>query len=286
MRTLTLALLAAGTVAVSDATACRLTAAYDDYPDAWRGRRPIGVIAWSDGCPITGPVEVRDMYLATLAPDLGPRVGYKAGLTTAAAQARFGASGPLLGLLFANMILPDGAEVPASFGARPVWEADLLFVVKDDGINAAATREEALAHLRALRPFIELPDLAYAPDVKMSARDLQIVNVAARLGVAGAEVPLAATPETVGALAAMRVIAADEAGATLAEGRGADVLGHPLDAVLWVRDAAAKEGRRLKAGDLISIGAFTPLTPPRPGQTVRVRYEGLPGDPSVSVGFR
>jgi 2-keto-4-pentenoate hydratase len=47
----------------------------------------------------------------------------------------------------------------------------------------------------------------------------------------------------------------------------------------------AKNGRKFSAGDLISIGSFTPLTPPKPGQVVTVRYEGLPGTPKVSVKF-
>jgi 2-keto-4-pentenoate hydratase len=43
-------------------------------------------------------------------------------------------------VLLERMILPDGAKVPAAFGARGVWEADMLFVVKDEG----STRPERL----------------------------------------------------------------------------------------------------------------------------------------------
>ena len=45
------------------------------------------------------------------------------------------------------MLLQDGATVPASFGARPLYEADLLLVVKDEGINSATTAEEASSRL-------------------------------------------------------------------------------------------------------------------------------------------
>jgi 2-keto-4-pentenoate hydratase len=48
----------------------------------------------------------------------------------------------------------------------------------------------------------------------------------------------------------------------------------------------AKEGKALKKGDLISVGSFSKLLPPKPGMSVRVVYDGLPGNPSVSVNFR
>jgi 2-keto-4-pentenoate hydratase len=43
---------------------------------------------------------------------------------------------------------------------------------------------------------------------------------------------------------------------------------------------------KLKPGDLLSLGSFTAPMVPRAGQTVTVRYEGLPGNPEVSVRFR
>lgn len=266
---------------------------------AWLDRKPY------EGCdpvPASGTKDERDRallcsvltacdaeptrsnFIRGIRPSLGKPIGYKAGLTSQTAQTRFGASQPLLGILFDSMILADGAVVDVGYAARPVWEADLLLVVGGEGINEAQSREDVLAHLRGFRPFIELPDLLYTPETKISASMLEFINVGARLGVAGAERPLPADALT--SLAGMRVRAFDGSGALLAEGKGSDALGHPLDVVLWVRDAVRREGGRLKPGDIISVGAFTPLTPPKPGQTVRVRYEGLAGDPEVSVRFR
>ncbi|HYE42085.1 MAG TPA: hypothetical protein VEA15_01725 [Caulobacteraceae bacterium] len=209
--------------------------------------------------------------------------GYKAGLTTAAAQARFGTDRPLLGVLFFDMLLESGASVP---GERPGtrWEADFLLVVGDARINAARTREQALAGLRGYRPFIEIPVLPSAEGRALAAADLAAVNVGAWRGVFGDERPLSANALT--SLADMRVRAFDGSGALLAEGKGSDALGHPLDVVLWVKDQVLAQGGRLRPGDIISVGAFTPLTPPKAGQTIRVRYEGLPDDPEVSVRFR
>ena len=213
-------------------------------------------------------------------------MGYKAGLTAKAVQERFKADGPVSGTLLEAMILPDGATVPAAYGARPVWEADMLLVVKDAGINAATTPEAALRHISGMRAFVELPDLALAPTETLDGTQLLAINVAARLGVAGPEVPLQADADTVGLLASARIVATDASGATLAESTGAATLGNPLNAVIWLVQDLAKAGRTLKAGDLISVHSFTPLTPPKPGQDVTVQYEGLPGTPRVTVRFQ
>lgn len=211
-------------------------------------------------------------------------IGYKAGLTSKAAQQRFGADGPVLGLLFDGMIADDGATIEFDPAQRPVWEADLLLVVGDAAINSATTREQALAALRGYQPFIEVPSLGPDTGRPPDVESLKSINVGAWRGAAGAERSLPADALT--SLAAMRVVALAADGSVLAEGKGSDVLGHPLDVVLWVRDQVKAEGGELKPGDVISVGSFTPLTPPVSGQAVRVRYEGLDGDPEVSVSFR
>ena len=52
---------------------------------------------------------------------------------------------------------------------------------------------------------------------------------------------------------------------------------------MWLVADLAKSGRTLAAGDLVSVGSFTPL---KPGPAVTVRREGLPGTPKVSLTFQ
>jgi 2-keto-4-pentenoate hydratase len=173
-----------------------------------------------------------------------------------------------------------------NFGGRVVWEADMLLVVKDSGINAAKTPEDALKHISAMRPFIELPDLALDPKEKLDGVQLTAINVAARLGVVGPEVALEPSADTVRHLAEMKIIATDGSGASLAENTGAATLGNPLNVVVWLIEDLKKGGHELKAGDLISVGSFSPLVPLKAGQTVTVRYEGLAHPAAVQVTFQ
>jgi 2-keto-4-pentenoate hydratase len=213
-------------------------------------------------------------------------VGYKAGLTSRAAQERFGVASPVRGVLLEKMLLKDGADVPADFGSRPMYEADLLVVVRDPAIHQAKTHLDVLRALSLVAPVIELPDLLVAEGEKLSAPLIASLNVGARLGVVGKGVPAQATPEFAAALAGMRVVVTDGKGQEVASAKGSAILDHPLNAVLWLVQDLARSGVKLKAGDVLSLGSFTAPQRPRPGLAVTVRYLGLPGDPAVSVRFR
>jgi len=213
-------------------------------------------------------------------------VGYKAGLTNAKIQAQFGVSSPVRGVLLEKMLLKNGDAVPADFGARPMFEPDLLVVVKDPAIHKAKTHLEVLRSLSLVIPFIELPDLVVAEGERLSAPLIVSLNVGARLGVVGKGIPVEPTERFAAALAAMRVVVIDQGGKELASGKGTAILDHPLNAVQWLAQDLEKSRIKLKSGDLLSLGSFTAPMTPKAGTTVTVRYEGLPGNPAVSVRLK
>ena len=225
---------------------------------------------------------VQTRYTALISNGLGDVVGYKAGLTNPAVQKRFGYDKPIRGTLFAKMILPGPARVPAAFGSRPVYEADMVAVVGDAAkAMTAKSPLEALQALKEIRPFIELPDLMFDPQVKPDGPNLMAINVGARLGVLGDPVILPATAESVEKLAAVKIEVVDQTGAVVGGGKGADVLNNPLNVVLWIVESLKAEGKTLKNGDLLSLGSFSALLPPKVGSTVTVRYTGLASVPAV-----
>ena len=120
----------------------------------------------------------------------------------------------------------------------------------------------------------------------MSAPLLVFLNAGARLGVVGKALPVAPTAQFADALAAMQVVTVDGSGKELARAEGRALLGHPLNVVMWLAQDLRKSGIRLKPGDVLSLGSFSPPMRPKPGLAVTVRYLGLPGEPTVSVRFR
>ena len=125
-----------------------------------------------------------------LAKRYGAVVGYKAGLTNPAVQKRFNYDRPVWGVLYQGMLLANGATVEAGFGARPLYEADLLVRVKSEAINQAKTPAEVLDAIDQLIPFIELPDLVVQAPPKLNGPAVNAINVGARMGVMGAPIAL------------------------------------------------------------------------------------------------
>lgn len=232
----------------------------------------------------------RAKVTALLEKRMGRVIGYKAGLTNPAVQKRFNYDKPVWGKLFQGMVLADGATVEAAFGARPLYEADMLVRVKDASINRALTPMDVLLAIDQIIPFIELPDLVVQAPPQLNGPAVSAINVGARLGVAGKPIPVPAVRADryamLEALANMQVVLADGNGAELGKGKGSDILEHPLNAVVWLAGALEREGLALKPGDLISLGSFSPLLPPKPGLKATVTYQGLPGAQPVSVQFK
>jgi 2-keto-4-pentenoate hydratase len=253
--------------------------------EAWLAKRPApgfgAVMTMAEGA------KVQERYTALIGKDLGRVVGYKAALTNPAVQKRFNHDKPVRGTLYEKMILQTGARVAAAYGTRPVFEGDMVAVVGDAAkLMAAKTPLDALGALKEIRPFIELPDLVFDPQVKLDGPHLLGINAGARLGILGGPIVLPPSPESVAKLAAMKVELLDQAGAVLGGGKGSDVLDNPLNAVLWIAESLRAEGKSLKDGDLLSLGSFSALIPPRPGMTVTARYTGLAGEPvEVQVTF-
>lgn len=227
----------------------------------------------------------RAKFNASLQAAMGRPVGYKAGLTNPAVQKRFQATEPVWGVLYAPMLLPEGSIVDPAFGARPLFEADLLVRVSSASVNQARTPEEVLAAIDQVIPFIELPDLMVDTPAKINGSVLAALNVGARYGVVGRPVPVQRTAQFLAALRDTPVTIHGN-GVELDRGKGGDVLEHPLNAVVWLAQALRAEGRSMRVGDVISLGSFSKLMPPKPGMAVEVRYPGLPGEPSVRMQFR
>ncbi len=232
----------------------------------------------------------RAKFNALLEKSMGTPVGYKAGLTNPAVQKRFNYDKPVWGKLYPGMVLADGAVVDAAFGARPLFEADMLVRVRSASINQAKTPMDVLQAIDQVIPFIELPDLMVQAPPKLNGPAINAINVGARLGVAGKPIAVPATrAERYAMLDGLRdmvVVLSDDAGAELGKGKGSDILDHPLNAVVWLAQALAQEGLAMQPGQLISLGSFSPLLPPKAGLKVRVTYSGLAGAQPVSVQFK
>ncbi len=285
-KTLFALLMGMGLIAGAQAT-CLTQAQVQTMADDYFAKKPTpNFAAQSD----KDAACTRARFNKLLAAHYGKVVGYKAGLTNPATQKRFNTNQPTWGVLYDGMIQPNGFSTVPNFGARPLFEADMLVRVKDAGINNARTPEEVMQHIDQVIPFIELPDLVVEAPPKLNGAAINAINVGARLGVAGTPIPVPTDRMDrfvmLAQLANMDIKVTDQTGKQIGAGKGSDILEHPLNAVAWLAQALHKEHRAMKPGDLISLGSFSALMPPKSGLAVTVNYEGLAGAQPVTVNFK
>jgi 2-keto-4-pentenoate hydratase len=283
--TVALTLLCA-VLALPAQAACLSDAAVSSMAEAYNARRPAVNPEGLDAAD--GECSRAKLHRLTEG-RLGLPVGYKTGLTNPAVQKRFNHDAPVWGALYGPMLLANGSSVEPAFGARPLFESDLLVRVSDVAINQAKSAHEVLAAIDQIIPFIELPDLVVQDPSKLNGPAIAAINVGARLGVTGTPIAVPATrAERYQLLAALRdmVVIVKGDGVEIDRGKGSDVLEQPLNAVVWLAKELPRDGRSLKKGDLVSLGSFSRLMPPRPGLAVEVVYLGLPGSPTVGMRFK
>ncbi len=219
------------------------------------------------------------IFRSVLEAELGAPVGVKVGFTSKAVQDRFGLKSPVAGALFAPMLLPDGARLSLAGSRTPFYEADLVVTVRDASIMQARTREEVVAALRDVRPFIELPDLALQKGVAPSGPLMASYGATPWRGVLGRGIAISDLSDPVADLGALSVELRVD-GEPVDTGKGDMLLGHPLDVVLWL---VRQGGYDLHAGSVISLGSLGQLHPAASGHRVRADYRI--GNREMSVGL-
>jgi 2-keto-4-pentenoate hydratase len=229
-------------------------------------KQPLPVL--EKGFSMEEALKAQANFVKALQPKLGEVAGYKVGLITPEGQKRMAATGPVHGTLLKKMLHYDNFETATNFGVRPAMELDLGVIVKDEGINAAKSVEEVVAHLSYLTCFIELVDTITATNQAMDGALLTALNVGARAGVIGDRVKMSA--EVAKALPQMRMWMTDETGKVLADVPKLNL--QPLDNLPWLIADLKKAGTPLKAGDFISLGSPAAMQPVVAGKTIQLHY--------------
>ena len=226
--------------------------------------------------------RIAQAELTALMTDSSQRAGYKVGLTDSKAQEMFAVAQPLVGVLFKEMLLEDGATVALDSATSLLVELDLLARVKSAEINRADTIEDVARHIDAIIPFIELPDAMIRLDGDNAAALLLAGNVGARWGVAGALISVANVREAVEYLPLMTFQLETDTGEVLRQGQGNRILGHPLNSVLFLLEELALRKETLEQGEIISLGAIGGPVKAERGRRYTAKYSGY-GEKVFSV---
>lgn len=203
--------------------------------------------------------------------------GRKIGLTSRAVQAQIGVDSPDFGMLFADMAVPDGDEIPAGAVLQPRAEAEVALVLEHDLTHERHTVADVIRATAFALPAIEVVG-SRVRDWDITLADTVADNASSGMYALGSRpVPLADVDLRLCGMVMER------RGEQVSTGNGAACLGHPLNAALWLADTLVRVGRPLRAGDTVLTGALGPVVPAAPGDVFEARIDGL-GDVRVAFG--
>lgn len=213
-----------------------------------------------------------------LLPFAGAMVGYKIGCTSAVMQRYLDIPHPCAGGVFAKGVHDSGARLAASDYIRVGVECEIAVRLARDLLPTEApfTAEWVGEAIEAYIPAIEIVDDRYVKWETMGAPTLVADDFFAAGCVLGQAVERTEAPDLL-AVTGRAVINGVEAG----RGTGADVLGHPHNALAWLANHLAAEGRGLHAGQIVLTGSLVKTVWLKAGDSVVMELAGL-GNVEVS----
>jgi len=193
--------------------------------------------------------------------------GYKAGLTSKAAQEKFGVDTPVSGVLFSSGMHGSDAVIVTSKFRGLMIETEIGFVVGKPIKEKIPDVARLKVHIAAVLPVIELPETGFADMKKIKAEDIVAANVGSAVFITGARRPLDdAGPDGI-------TVKLTSSGETLNQGKGSDALGGQWEALLWLVNSAIENDWQIEEGNILITGALGKVVPAKPG-----RYEAQFGE--------
>ena len=217
-----------------------------------------------------------------LGSSLGAVAGRKIGCTTPVMQRYLRIEHPCAGALHATRVFRSPATVPYAAHWRPGVECEIAVRLGRSlpAAKAPFGRADVAAAVESCMAAIEIVDDRYDDFRALDAASLVADDFFSAGAVLGAPVSAPVSTRSGLDLAALRgtmTINDEEVG----EGIGADVMGHPFEALAWLANHAAATGRPLAEGEVVLTGSIVETRWVEPSDRVRIEVEGL-GEASVA----
>jgi 2-oxo-3-hexenedioate decarboxylase/2-keto-4-pentenoate hydratase len=224
------------------------------------------------------PIDEAQAYAAQselhrlLAPDLGAVVGHKIGCTTPVMQAFLNIPNPCAGGVFARTVHSSPARLRHADYLHVGVECEMVVRLGHDlpPSGAPYTRASVSDAVAALMAGMEIVDDRYVDYKSMDTPTLIADDFFDAGCVLGTEVTNWRALDLT-AVTGVTLIDDVEVG----RGRGADVMGHPFEALAWLANSLAGRGQKLRAGEFVFTGSVVETKWVNAGQRVTMRLDAL-----------
>jgi 2-keto-4-pentenoate hydratase len=192
-------------------------------------------------------------------------IGYKAALTSKGMQQQVGISEPLLG----SRLRSEDAPVSLHGFITSTLEPEVGVLLRADLAGPGMTRHEALPAIAGYLPCVEIGDIR-SGEARRSIQQTIVCNTFNGGHVFGQ--PLTAPP---GIDLRVEGVVLRVNGDVRGSATAVEVLGDPLNAVVFIANKLAELGLSLKAGMVLMTGSIVPSVVVRPGDEVQVDFTRL-----------
>src|SRR6202022_1537986 len=198
--------------------------------------------------------------------------GYKIGCPQPVMQQQICIPHPCGGVVFATGVFESGASLRAKEFVRVGVECEIAVRLARDlsPTEAPFTAGWVAESIGAYYPAIEIVDDRYVDWPTLGAPTLVADDFFAAGCVLGKPVARSAAPDLL-AVVGRALINGVEVG----QGTGADVLGHPHNALAWLANHLAADGKGLRAGEIVLTGSLVKTVWLKAGDAVMMELAGL-----------
>ncbi len=213
------------------------------------------------------------------------KVGYKVGFTGKALQKRFKIQTPATGVIYKHMFIENNSTINHDFGYRPLIEPDFLVVIKSSDIMLAKKPLDALKHLKSIHPYIELPALRFQKGMKINGKMMIASNILATKMVMGEGIQVESTDEFLKQIGNLETIFSDGNDNILQSVKSGNLMGNPINVLMWLIKDFNNRNITLKENDRISLGSVGKLFPIKKNTQYTYKFIGFKKDLSLKVNI-
>lgn len=216
----------------------------------------------------------QEAFVRLLTEQRGPVAGYKVALTTPTMQKLTGFSEPAYGMLFERRLHSSPHVIHGAEFVRLGLECEVAIRMAADlpATGAPYSADSVSRAIGTMMPAFEIIEDRAADYSQFAARVLDFI--ADNTWNAGVVLGVGVAPAQAGDLGAARGrMFINEK--LIAEGHGRDVLGHPLNALVWLVNNLAADGKGLQRGMVVMTGSLVPTQFIKPGDAVRYTLDGF-----------
>jgi len=204
--------------------------------------------------------------------DGGKICGYKIGCTSKVMQEYLGINSPCAGGVFDKTVFENEGVFSHRSFSRPGVECEIAVRLGKDieAIDAPHSRDSVSEAVESCMASIEIVDDRYEDFSKFTAETLVIDDFFDAGCVLGEPVADWRSLDLTTLKGCLRINGEEVSG-----GIGADILGHPLDALVWFANARASRNMGIEAGTFVTLGSVVKTHWVEPNDRVEIEFDGL-----------